>query len=244
VCDCNIPPTPIYSTPVVVTYSPPATWDPQFDPANPAVGATPLILIPDEFKHRNNLLSPPAPIGSPAEFKQLFDYQTAERDKYCARICAQNISNMVHLFGAVLDYTGKGRTRLLIGAVESDLLQIVLFQKKLPNFNRARPYQIQPDLDPPFTPGHPSYPGGHSAQSHAVAGVIALILQRADSKYASLIAQCNDLAADIATNRERAGIHYPSDTAAGLRLADLYLQEALHSTKFMDNLNSARNEWP
>lgn len=240
-CDSHIPPTPDYARPVTITYSPPALWDPHYDPANPDVGGKPLSLIPDAFKHRTDLLEAPTLIGTATEFQQLLDDRRVEREKNCLRICTQNHSSITDLFVAVLNFTGKTWTGQLMGAVEADVLQVVLYQKKI--FNRARPYQIRPDLTPPFTPGHPSYPGGHSAQSSAVATTIALILQSSDNRYWTLIQQCNTLARDIARNRELAGIHYPSDTAAGLALADLYMQAAFASDKFKRELNHARDEW-
>jgi hypothetical protein len=245
-CDCKMPATPNFARPVTttLTYSPPASWDPIYDPDKYEVGGMPLLLVCDDFKHRNDLLTPPTRIGSQEEFQQLFAYKETERDRKCGVICEQQqLASMAKIFNDVIDSTGKSSTRLLIGSVESDMLQVVLFQKKLANFNRARPYQIRPDLAPPFTPGHPSYPGGHAAQSHAMASVIALILQRSDNAYASQIKLSQDLAADLAINREIAGIHYPSDTAAGLRLAELYLAEAMQSHAFAGALGEARQEW-
>ncbi len=242
-CDCKIPATPDFAKPVSIAYSPPASWDPLYDPDRPEVGGMPLLLIADEFKRRNDLLSPPERIGSEQEFEQLFEYKATERDRNCAVICEQQLAGMASLFNDVIGSAGRTSTRLLIGAVESDMLQIVLFQKKLPGFNRARPYQIHPELDPLFTPGHPSYPGGHAAQSRAIASVIALILQRSDGTYASQIKLCQELAASLARSREFAGIHYPSDTAAGLRLADLFLDEATRSHAFGVAVGEARQEW-
>jgi membrane-associated phospholipid phosphatase len=71
---------------------------------------------------------------------------------------------------------------------------------KLPDFNRARPYQVYPSLDPPFTPGHASYPSGHATQSHAIAKVIELVLKTSTGQFAQLIAQCLALADEIALN--------------------------------------------
>lgn len=241
-CDCHVPQTPAFAKPIRATYTPAADWDPLFDPATSSIGTEPLVLIPDSFKTRSDLLSAPAPIGSLDELRQLFSYKEFERERKCADICAQNVPVIAELFAPVLNASAKTWTPILIGFVDHDMLRIVLFQKKI-YFNRARPYQIYPDLTPPFTPGHPSYPGGHAAQSQAIAAVIELILQPYGSTYARLIQQCKDLAVDIARNREVAGLHYPSDTDAGKALAGLFIVEALKSEKFNGLLTEARKEW-
>lgn len=80
--------------------------------------------------------------------------------------------------------------------------------------NRARPVQLEPALAPPFFPAHPAYPSGHAGQSHAVA--LALI----DATPASWHRRLRDTARAIGHRREIAGVHYPSDSAAGIRLAE------------------------
>jgi acid phosphatase (class A) len=241
-CDCQIPATPQFAQPV--GYHPPAEWDPNFDPDNQAVGGPSLSLVVDTFKHQANLVAAPPRIGSATEFQQLLAYKTSERDLHCKDICAQNKDPIQSFFTAVLNSSNKGATENLLGSAAGDMLQIVLFQKKQPNFNRARPYQIMPELDPPFTPGHASYPSGHSAQAHTMAMVITLILKGPDGKYRELVSRCNALATEIAHNRERAGVHYPSDTAAGVALAKVYLQQLLASDAFTQRLSLAQQEWP
>jgi PAP2 superfamily len=243
-CDCHVPPTPQYAVPPIIQYSPPAAWDPKFDPDNPDVGGPKLAWVPDAFKHRTDLVPPPSRVPPPGEFDLLFRYQASERTRHCQDICRQNSASMfADLFVPVLGSVGKPGTNILLANVETDTLQMVLFQKKLPNFNRARSYQIYPSLDPAFTPGHASYPSGHSTQSHSIAGVIELILQRPDNKYASVISACLALSDNISVNRERAGVHFPSDTEAGKTLAHRYIAEAQQFGPFKDSLTQARTEW-
>ena len=243
-CDCKVLPTPQYRIPPVIQYSPPAAWDPNFDPDEPSIGDPPLTLAPNDFKNRRHLLNAPDRVAPPAEFSLLFAFKDKERGEHCRDICSQNaIQQLSDLFIELINSYGKAGTNMLLRHVEIDVLRVVLFQKKLPDFNRARPYQLYPSLDPPFTPGHASYPSGHATQSHAIAKVIELILNTPAGPYAQLIAQCFALADEIALNRERAGVHYPSDSAAGKRLADLFVQEAMNYPAFESRLAQARKEW-
>jgi len=81
-------------------------------------------------------------------------------------------------------------------------------------FNRARPWVLAPDLLPPvqLLPGLPAYPGGHSAQAHLMAQVLAYLVPAKTQ-------QINQVADNVAANRERGGLNYPSDTEAGKQLA-------------------------
>ena len=235
---------PQYAIPPVIQFSPPAEWDPNFDPDNPSIGDPPLALVPDDFKYGRHLVKEPDRVASPEEYDLLFRYKANERSEHCQTICSQNaLQQLSDLFIALLNSYGKAGTNMLLRNVENDTLRVVLFQKKLPNFNRARPYQIYPSLDPPFTPGHASYPSGHATQSHAMAKVIELILTSATGQFAQSIAQCYALADDIAKNRERAGVHYPSDSAAGKQLADIFVEEASKFPPFQNRLVQARQEW-
>jgi membrane-associated phospholipid phosphatase len=91
---------------------------------------------------------------------------------------------------------------------------------------RLRPSQRLPMLRPPIeVPGHASYPSGHSTQATLIALVTGVALgtksanPAAQAKAKTLANSLNGLAARIARNRELGGLHYPSDTDGGLKLA-------------------------
>jgi hypothetical protein len=85
-------------------------------------------------------------------------------------------------------------------------------------FKRQRPSQICPALLPPLpVPGHASYPSGHSTQGHLIAHCAGFVLPAEVRRV--LQANLDALADRIGRNREIAGVHYPSDTAAGVTLA-------------------------
>jgi membrane-associated phospholipid phosphatase len=89
-------------------------------------------------------------------------------------------------------------------------------------FNRPRPVRLFPELMPPIEPpGHSAFPSGHSTQSFLIARCLETVVPVAigapsggkPSPYARL-------AERLAKNREVLGVHYPSDTAAGMKLAE------------------------
>jgi hypothetical protein len=129
----------------------------------------------------------------------------------------------------------------------------------------VRPSQLLPALMPPISiPGHASFPSGHSTQSW----LVSLCLQQALPGYQlngttklpgdpgsgslceALTPGLRQLARRIARNREIAGLHYPTDTAGGHRLAEqifsriLFDESAMPPVKsYQDVLKSARGEW-
>jgi hypothetical protein len=85
--------------------------------------------------------------------------------------------------------------------------------------NRARPVQVFPALMPAImTPAHASYPSNHSFQSHLIARALAAMFEGevADAMHQQLFV----MATRIAQNREIAGVHFPSDSEVGKRLAE------------------------
>ena len=124
------------------------------------------------------------------------------------------------------------RSVVFIGAA------IVFYAKE--QFRRARPSQYDPSLITPGNrvidmPAHPSYPSGHSFQSHLVACALSAV--GLDSE--ALI----NLADSIALNREIAGLHYPSDSEAGTELAAQIWPLLIKSPELAATLGKAKLEW-
>jgi len=89
-------------------------------------------------------------------------------------------------------------------------------------FNRPRPVRLDPSLLAPIDPpGHPAYPSGHATQSFLIARcleqVVPVVLGTGPADKQSPFWL---LAERIAKLREVLGVHYPSDTKGGLRLAE------------------------
>ncbi|MBS0560631.1 MAG: phosphatase PAP2 family protein, partial [Proteobacteria bacterium] len=97
-------------------------------------------------------------------------------------------------------------------------------------YTRPRPSQLCPALLPPLeVPGHASFPSGHSTQAHLMVLCLSDVFAGVPGQtpaQSSLLPQRKGtiddlwtLADRIARNREIAGLHYPSDSAAGVSIA-------------------------
>ncbi len=101
---------------------------------------------------------------------------------------------------------------------------VAMFQKN--KFQRPRPWQVSPALLPPVrVPGHASYPSAHATQSNLMSLCLGDVLAQATgqprpTKVTDLPEPLLRIAQRVARNREVLGLHYPSDSAAGLDLAE------------------------
>jgi membrane-associated phospholipid phosphatase len=113
-------------------------------------------------------------------------------------------------------------------------------------YSRPRPSQLCPALLPPIEiPGHASFPSGHSTQAHLMALCMNDVLNGLPQQ-ATMIDDLWTLADCIARNREIAGLHYPSDTAAGEAFAywiHYVLTSAGGQTHYQQALLAAAGEW-
>ena len=93
---------------------------------------------------------------------------------------------------------------------------------------RARPGQAYPYLDPSIpTPRHPSYPSGHAMQAFMISRMIS-------DAVPAMAKPLTALAENIAVNRERARVHFPSDTAASRGKVDAVYAALLTLKDFTD----------
>lgn len=103
------------------------------------------------------------------------------------------------------------------------------------DFNRARPYHLEPRLQPLEAPGHASYPSGHSSASH----VHAYLLSHIFPAYAD---HFMGVASEMAFSRETRGVHYPSDSEAGKEFARQFVEELLKNRKFRSDFEAVKAE--
>ncbi|MDP3256238.1 phosphatase PAP2 family protein [Bosea sp. (in: a-proteobacteria)] len=89
-------------------------------------------------------------------------------------------------------------------------------------YNRPRPVRLDPSLLAPIDPpGHPAYPSGHATQAFLIARCLEQVAPVAlGTGPANRQSPFWLLAERIAKLREVLGVHYPSDTKGGLRLAE------------------------
>src|SRR5262249_36104113 len=126
----------------------------------------------------------------------------------------------------------------------------VLYYKGLRN--RPRPSQLCPALLPPIPmPGPASWPSGHATPAWLKARRIEPVLQGVLSgtlttgDLGAVSANLRTLAIRVARNREIAGLHYPTDSQAGRRLAATiapFLTGMAATTWFGKAVAAAKNE--
>jgi hypothetical protein len=108
-------------------------------------------------------------------------------------------------------------------------------------FNRPRPYQLAEEYKMELnkfktgTANTPSYPSSHALQSYVVANFYA-------KKYPQHEGNLRDMADICAWGRVQAGLHYPSDYKAGVKLADevsKYFKETIEEDAPVNSTGSA-----
>jgi hypothetical protein len=113
---------------------------------------------------------------------------------------------------------------------------------------RPRPPQLLPALTPPIPmPGHPSYPSGHATQAMLMANLVDQVFADPDlqpnPRFRSMSLLLRAMAERIARNREIAGLHYPSDSVAGQRVADALSGTIAGLTLVEYVIERAQAEW-
>lgn len=159
-----------------------------------------------------------------------------ERAPHAENIALEDrfLGDRYYRFLGIEAYTHPRTVRLIDGIIDEAAIVVMHFKDR---FNRARPWEYAPALQPVIPPpGHPAYPSGHATQAHAVSLVLATVIpESADALYR--------LADEIARNREIGGVHYASDSAAGEQLAQQLVVELLQSPEFQAMVHAARAEW-
>lgn len=136
----------------------------------------------------------------------------------------------------ITDLKNRPRTAALAKAANFDIT-IVMFQAKQ-HFNRVRPHFLEPRIKPAIpVPDHPAYPSGHSTQAYMWAFLLCELVK--PERHSSILAG----AKLIATDRELAGVHYPSDTALGRGIARRVVDLWMENPKFRTLVEAARTEW-
>jgi acid phosphatase (class A) len=105
-------------------------------------------------------------------------------------------------------------------------------------FARPRPYAADPRVSPAVErEDSASYPSGHATRAALFA---ALLAELAPARREVLLRR----GAQIGADRVIAGVHYPSDVAAGQRLGDAVAQVLLAEPDFREALEGVRaREW-
>jgi acid phosphatase (class A) len=171
------------------------------------------------------------------------------RERYLAEIVDQH-DNFITPWLALLgvDRTQRWVLTLVQTALRIGELVVMFYKDK---YARPRPSHVCPTLAPPFgPPGHPSFPSGHALQGHLVAHCLTMMtrVQTNDDPNTPIYdypweGQIFWLANRIALNREYAGLHFPSDTVAGIWLAERCFEILAETGKFQQLMGDAIEHW-
>lgn len=206
---------------------PKENWDPNF-----------LALIEQGpyFLPRGEAIVVPPPFANDSEetkteLEILRKYQAERRTpEEIARINAENTGD--------LNFENMPRSEkidMAVGLAVRELNFFIMKWKK--EYNRARPTQLAPDLTTLVAiPGHAAYPSGHATQARMVALVLGYIDEKNKAAYESY-------AHEVAVRREIAGLHYPSDSIAGEKLADAVFEKLLQKPEYKQVLDAAKQDF-
>ncbi|MBB5696109.1 phosphatase PAP2 family protein [Muricoccus pecuniae] len=155
-----------------------------------------------------------------AELRALTEYRAAALEE----ALAQRWGIITYLRGVVTFSAASHRnTFLLIFSAQMIGSMVAMHYKRL--FARARPSRLDPALLPPIeVPGHASYPSAHATEAMLIALILEQVLppevvQDLAGKPAADVGPLRMMARRTARNREVLGVHYPSDTLCGYKLA-------------------------
>ncbi|MBU3739549.1 MAG: hypothetical protein FGM55_11420 [Rhodoferax sp.] len=204
------------------------------------------------------------------ELSQLVDCMEDSRGRYFNEALAQAdgvTEYFIHFLG--IEYERKSWTIMLMRSGLT--IGNIVYMHYKSQFKRVRPSVLCPGLVPPFgPPRHPAFPSGHSFLGNFIA-LLLLEIQQVHERYGlnmdtggnagqkpvwnqgQLISGPQQgpllwLANRLGVNRERMGVHYPSDTAAGRQLAwgiwnEIFNNRSIAVPTLHRVLARARAEW-
>ncbi len=147
-----------------------------------------------------------------------------EEDKQFVKDAEENLPKIFSDFLRKngIDYIGKKN----IDAICDELDPLTYVLKY--HFNYPRPYQLASSLNIPLYPSQPtdacspSYPSGHSIDSFVISGLIA-------KKFPQLRKEVLALGEKTSKSRLLGGIHFPSDSQFGKKIAEEILDQDILS---------------
>ena len=225
----------IPTDPALLTFTNTQTWDPK------------LLRIASETPYyvgdSEKIISLPLPPANTSpetkkELEVLLSYK-ALREAHKKDILEQADFATIKFDGRLFtDYLDDKKFPLTAAVFEKSFDDITTLTFRIKQkFNRVRPSFLEPNIAPMIDiPDHPAYPSGHSTQMHFA----ALVLGELEPKKKAVLWTEADA---IAKNREIAGLHYPSDSAAGVSLAQQFFKYLMQKEEFKNLLLGAKSEW-
>ena len=124
-------------------------------------------------------------------------------------------------------------TKLLQGIMND--MRLMEFKVKY-HLLRARPYQLEPRLQPLKKIQSPSFASGHTLWAYIQAYTWGELIPEKRAEFILL-------AYEIGLSREIMGVHYPSDEEAARQLAHRMLTLMWHDAEFQEDFANAKSEW-
>ena len=176
-----------------------------------------------------------------AEIDALIRSAEDERADAMGEIISQSNEFISHFMGVLCATPGSHPATLAMMEAASLIAGLTVQHFKMIE-DRHRRSQVCAALRPPIeVPGHASYPSGHATQSYLIALCVDAVLAGASAARTGLVVSV--LADRIARNREIAGVHYASDSAAGRQLAGNLATVVLAVPSFAALVVRAKAEW-
>jgi hypothetical protein len=216
----------------LITFTSTQTWSPHL-----------LKLANDAFSTPGMTLNLPPKNSSAATKAELATLHVYQRERTEENIAEIKRENNIYgalfadkIFAELVNPSYRPQTFALMHELLITLEAVsVMRQKQI--YNRVRPSYLDPTLSPVVdVPQHPAYPSGHATQAH----LRALVLTQLDPVNRAAYMQS---AERITRNREIAGVHYPSDSQAGVVLATQLFSVLMNNSDFVDQLKKAKAEW-
>lgn len=169
----------------------------------------------------------------PAAELPLLEAKADLRPERTAEILAQD-GHTTRLWAAILPISPRRTPWTLELMAAGTAFAAHVVQRVKAVLNQPRPADLSPRIQPMLpSPGCAGYPSGHATQAALLAGLLYVLVSRPASGSggwgATLKPMLDELAARIAENREIAGLHLPSASAAGKALGDKLLAALLEA---------------
>ncbi|WP_161993680.1 phosphatase PAP2 family protein [Muricoccus nepalensis] len=178
-----------------------------------------------------------------AELRSLIEYRAGVFDE----AMAQRAGMLTYMRG-VLNFRASSHPstyRLCVLGFQFAQFQNMYWKRV---FKRPRPSRLDPTLVPPIeVPGHAAYPSGHACEAMMVALLLEQILpSEIIPPGGAELGPLRVMARRIARNREVLGLHYPSDTRCGFKIAarslPLFLSApTVRGVEDLDSSGTAKN---
>jgi hypothetical protein len=210
--------------------------------AIPALAKAPAYhyLAPDSIDLKTYLSGPPAPGSAQnnADIQAVLALQESRTAFQVGRVRSEvNLSPVAFdtVLGTGFNATNFPLTFALLNNAASDAETISAAAKQF--WNRPRPPLQNPSIHPTVpVPSSPSYPSGHAMRG----ALWAIILTKLAPNLHDQLLPCG---AGIGRDRIIAGVHFPTDVAAGQELGIVIAHQMMASPAFQRDLAHAKVEF-